>query len=237
MRKWIIAPVGLALLGLAGCGETKGQRAATGAGGGAVAGAVVGGPVGALAGAGIGAAGGAYREELQQRSDDAVDRAARAEERPEQTRSGDGSGRVAAARQRSDGAGDTARNRPWTGNGAAAADDLTNEQVREAQTALRDLGFYDGRIDGLYGRRTIAAVGEFQAQQQDLPRTLALDDATRERLRNRQARAGDTERPQDAGRLPENGGTPVPEPSRVPEPAQEQPSDPQQQGRLSGQQQ
>ena len=57
MRKWIIAPVGLALLGVAGCGETQGQRAATGAGGGAIAGAVVGGPVGALAGAGIGAAG------------------------------------------------------------------------------------------------------------------------------------------------------------------------------------
>lgn len=236
MRKWIIAPVGLALLGVAGCGETQGQRAATGAGGGAIAGAVVGGPVGALAGAGIGAAGGAYREELQQRSDDAVDRASRNDRQPEEARTSDGGDRD-AVRQQSAARGDTAGDRPWAQDGAAEAAALTNEEVREAQTALRELGFYDGRIDGLYGRRTIAAVGEFQAQQQDLPRTLALDDATRERLRNRQVPMGDADRPQDAGRAPAAERTQMPEPTREAEPTREQPSDPQQQGRLSGQQQ
>ena len=142
-----------------------------------------------------------------------------------------------AAREQPAARGATAGDRPWAQDGAAEAAALTNEEVREAQTALRELGFYDGRIDGLYGRRTIAAVGEFQAQQQDLPRTLALDDATRERLRNRQVPMGDADRPQDAGRAPAAERTQMPEPTREAEPTREQPSDPQQQGRLSGQQQ
>jgi general secretion pathway protein A len=68
-----------------------------------------------------------------------------------------------------------------TGQSPQAADDLTNDEVRDAQTALKDLGLYDGEIDGLYGRRTIEAVGRYQAQN-DLPQTRALDEGTIERL-------------------------------------------------------
>jgi osmotically inducible lipoprotein OsmB len=64
MRKLLVSLGLMALLGLAGCGETTGERAlsggAIGAGGGAVAGAAMGNPlagaaVGGLAGAGVGA--------------------------------------------------------------------------------------------------------------------------------------------------------------------------------------
>src|SRR5690606_39085823 len=72
---------------------------------------------------------------------------------------------------------------------AAPVSDLTNEDVRQAQTTLADMGFYEGEIDGLYGPRSIAAVGEFQTQQ-NMPRTLALDDRTQQALRTRSAQGG-----------------------------------------------
>ncbi|WP_168174490.1 hypothetical protein [Thioclava sp. F1Mire-8] len=50
MRYPLLVIFGVSLLALAGCGETKEQRAATGG----VAGLVVAGPVGAVVGAGLG---------------------------------------------------------------------------------------------------------------------------------------------------------------------------------------
>ena len=64
MRKLLVFLGVMTLLGLAGCGETTGERAlsggAIGAGGGAIAGAAMGNPlagaaVGGMAGAGVGA--------------------------------------------------------------------------------------------------------------------------------------------------------------------------------------
>ena len=160
MRPWILVPIGLALLTTA-CGETTGQRATTGAAGGAVAGAVVGGPVGAVVGGVGGAAGGAYRENV----DSAVD---------------DTSKDVAQATQNRSSSPGTAQ---------MNSGGLTKEQVRNAQTTLSDLGLYRGKIDGIYGPQTRAAVGEFQAQQK-MPRTMALDANTRQALQNQTASRG-----------------------------------------------
>ena len=55
-RLSLAGAAGLALLVLAGCGDTTEERAATGALRGAVTGAVLGGPVGAAVGAAAGAA-------------------------------------------------------------------------------------------------------------------------------------------------------------------------------------
>lgn len=165
MRTWIIAPLGLALL-TAACGETTNQRAGTGAAGGALAGAVVGGPIGALVGAGIGGAGGWFRPEVDQRVGQATNeiaqgvQQAKAEEPPQ-----------AAARTEV---------QPQA-RAAVRQDDLTNDEVREAQVALSEMGLYRGEIDGMYGRQTIEAVGEFQ-QKNDLPQTRALDGRTQERI-------------------------------------------------------
>lgn len=186
MRTWIVVPIGLALLTTA-CGETTGQRATTGATGGAIAGAVVGGPVGAVVGGGVGAAGGAYRESV----DSAV---------------GDTSQEVAQA-GRNRGSSSEAAQRSTSPRGTVRSSDLTNEQVREAQTTLHDLGLYRGKIDGIYGRQTIAAVGEFQAQQ-NLPRTMALDAHTRQALQNQTASKGG--RGSQIGETPPEASPPPP---------------------------
>lgn len=166
MRVWMIAPLGIAVM-VAACGETRTQRAATGATGGAVAGAVVGGPVGALVGAGVGATGGAYRETIEDKSDTFVDNKA-----------------DALARDRATNADNMQH--------ASAPSDLTNAEVTDAQRRLKEMGFYNGRVDGLYGPRTISAVGAFQ-QKQNLPQTFALDDRTMAALEQhaRDSQAGD----------------------------------------------
>jgi hypothetical protein len=53
--------------------------------------------------------------------------------------------------------------------------------VRDAQIALRDAGYDPGRIDGVMGSRTRAALREFQASQ-GLPQTGRLDETTQQQL-------------------------------------------------------
>jgi Putative peptidoglycan binding domain len=55
------------------------------------------------------------------------------------------------------------------------------KMVRDAQIALRDAGFDTGRIDGVMGPKTKAALSEFQASQ-GLPQTGMLDAATQQQL-------------------------------------------------------
>lgn len=180
MRTWLIPMLGLAVL--AGCGETKEQRATTGAVGGGAAGAVVGGPVGAVAGAGVGALAGANREKVDEGTDRATDATRET---------------IADATGRS---GDTARSAE-----RVSGPTLTNEEVKEAQTALRDLGLYDGEIDGIYGRKTIAAVGKFQ-EQNDLPRTNSLNAQTREKLQQQATSGGATGGPSGGASGGDTGG-------------------------------
>jgi Putative peptidoglycan binding domain len=53
--------------------------------------------------------------------------------------------------------------------------------VRQAQIALRDSGFEPGRIDGMMGPRTQAALRQYQAAQ-GLPQTGRLDATTQKQL-------------------------------------------------------
>jgi Putative peptidoglycan binding domain len=53
--------------------------------------------------------------------------------------------------------------------------------VRDAQVALRDVGYKPGKIDGVMGPTTQAAIREFQASH-GLPLTGTLDATTRQQL-------------------------------------------------------
>jgi peptidoglycan hydrolase-like protein with peptidoglycan-binding domain len=53
--------------------------------------------------------------------------------------------------------------------------------VREAQRALRDLGYDPGPIDGVFGPRTRTALAKYQTSER-LPVTGDLDAVTLERL-------------------------------------------------------
>ena len=53
--------------------------------------------------------------------------------------------------------------------------------IRDAQMALREAGFDPGRIDGVMGRKTQAALREYQASQ-GLPQTGRLDETTQRQL-------------------------------------------------------
>lgn len=187
MRKWLI-PV-LSLAALTACGETTEQRATTGAVGGGAAGAVVGGPVGAVAGAGIGAVAGANREKVDEGTDKATDAARE---------------KVAAATDRSGPQATTARSADRVGG-----PNLTKKEVRDAQTVLQEMGLYDGKVDGIYGRKTTAAVGKFQ-EQNDLPHTGTLNRPTQEKLQQQASAAGQS---RDQGSTPD---------SQTPAPAQTQ---------------
>ena len=67
-----------------------------------------------------------------------------------------------------------------------SASNMTKQQVRQAQQKLQQLGLYHGRIDGIYGPQTIAAVDKFQSENK-LPRTGELSGATEQRLQSAQA--------------------------------------------------
>jgi peptidoglycan hydrolase-like protein with peptidoglycan-binding domain len=53
--------------------------------------------------------------------------------------------------------------------------------VRDAQIALRDAGYEPGRIDGIMGPKTQAAIREFQTSR-GLPQTGTLDATTQQQL-------------------------------------------------------
>ena len=162
MRKWMVPLVSVSVIALAACGETTAQRTGTGAVGGGVAGAVVGGPVGAVVGAGIGAAAGANREKVDEKTDQAADAT--------KEKVAEASDKIEAKMDEKD-----------TARSADRIAGPTNAQVRDAQASLKDIELYDGKIDGIYGKKTIRAVSAFQAKN-DLPHTGTLTERTRTKL-------------------------------------------------------
>ena len=68
-------------------------------------------------------------------------------------------------------------------SGPPARDVQTQQQpfVREAQRALRDLGYHPGPIDGTFGPQTRSALEKYQMAEK-LPVTGQLDAETMERL-------------------------------------------------------
>jgi hypothetical protein len=167
MRTLLLAPLGLALLAAA-CGETTGERATTGAAGGAVTGAAVGGPVGAVVGGGVGAVGGAYRPEVDQKTDTVAQDAKNAT--------------GATSTTNTSSSGTTAQNKRARG-AAASSGGASHAQIRQAQTDLQKMGYYHGKIDGLYGKQTASAVRSYQAKE-NLSQTGKLDRTTMQHLRN-----------------------------------------------------
>ena len=72
---------------------------------------------------------------------------------------------------------------PAVGGGAPPGDAQAQRLpfVREAQRALRDLGYHPGPIDGLFGPQTRMALEKYQLAEK-LPVTGQLDAETMERL-------------------------------------------------------
>jgi len=60
---------------------------------------------------------------------------------------------------------------------AQSSQNLSSTQVRQAQTALKQQGLYNGQIDGKFGPQTRAAVSQFQ-KKNGLPQTAALNEQT-----------------------------------------------------------
>jgi peptidoglycan hydrolase-like protein with peptidoglycan-binding domain len=58
-----------------------------------------------------------------------------------------------------------------------ATQQLSADQVRQAQQQLKTAGLYQGSVDGIVGPETREAIGQFQAQK-NLPRTGQLDSQT-----------------------------------------------------------
>jgi rare lipoprotein A len=58
---------------------------------------------------------------------------------------------------------------------------LTEDQVKQAQEALKTEGLHPGAVDGVVGRRTREALRAYQTRE-DLPATGVLDEATFSRL-------------------------------------------------------
>lgn len=57
---------------------------------------------------------------------------------------------------------------------------MTDQQRRQVQIALAGLGYYDGRIDGVFGPDTRAAIRRYQHElHADMTGTLSADQATR----------------------------------------------------------
>ena len=46
----------------------------------------------------------------------------------------------------------------------ALGEEPSTKIIKELQTELKDLGFYDGPIDGIYGPATVEAVKKLQAE-------------------------------------------------------------------------
>jgi hypothetical protein len=77
----------------------------------------------------------------------------------------------------------------------ATPSDATRDQdmIRQAQIALRDAGFEPGRIDGVMGPKTEAALRQFQGAQ-GLPQTGRLDATTQKQLMTAQTPASNWRR-------------------------------------------
>jgi putative chitinase len=67
---------------------------------------------------------------------------------------------------------------PWSAPGAIALDQA---RLKAVQTALRARGLYDGSIDGIIGRRSLAAIATLRLEE-DLPASGGLDAAVLEAL-------------------------------------------------------
>jgi peptidoglycan hydrolase-like protein with peptidoglycan-binding domain len=144
-----------ALVGLAACGTSSGDRAASGGAMGAGTGAVI----GAVAGAGVGAIPGAL-------IGGGVGAGTGAATKPDQVNLGQPVWREGGAQE--------AQSTPASG--------LSHDRITQLQVALNQDGFDPGQADGVFGPKTRAAVQQFQTSR-GLPATGQPDQQTLSALR------------------------------------------------------
>lgn len=84
-----------------------------------------------------------------------------------------------------------------------------NEEVRQAQQELHATGLYNGPVDGVMDPDTRAAIARFQ-QQNGLPRTENLDQATLSRLMSGQTTGYGSSMPATGATRPNAPGTTAP---------------------------
>ena len=65
--------------------------------------------------------------------------------------------------------------------GTSAEPQMSQAEVRQLQERLKEIGYYDGALDGIYGPNTAEAVREYQ-RGQGLPVTGRLDQETAQAL-------------------------------------------------------
>ena len=65
--------------------------------------------------------------------------------------------------------------------GTSAEPQMSQAEIRQAQERLKELGYYEGAIDGIYGPNTAEALREYQ-QAQGLPVTGTFDQETAQAL-------------------------------------------------------
>ncbi|WP_162914940.1 peptidoglycan-binding domain-containing protein [Desertibaculum subflavum] len=175
------------LLAVTACGSTDTQRAATGGLAGAGTGAVVGGPIGAVAGAAAGGTAGAVMDEgIVEKAEDYLGD-------EEQQRQAYEQGQQQSARQQQQAGA-------WPSNKApSVAANVDQQTLTELQRDLKQMGHYEGDVDGIMGPLTRSAIARFQ-QEQGMRVTTRLDTNTVDRIQ--QAAAN-----QPSGRQA-TGGTP-----------------------------
>jgi peptidoglycan hydrolase-like protein with peptidoglycan-binding domain len=166
MRTGAIGVLALGLL-TAACGTSTEQRTATGGLLGAGIGALAGGPIGAAIGAGAGlAAGVAMPEDATTLANNALGR----EKSAARTALNSEGSPVANLSGRSESTGASVA-------AARAREGAPVGVVKEAQTQLKGMGLYNGRIDGIVGPETRAGLRDYQ-QREGLSQTARLDRAT-----------------------------------------------------------
>ncbi len=175
MRSAKVRIVGLAFL-LAACGSTTQERAATGGLTGVGIGALAGGPVGAAIG---GVAGGVAGWVTPEGADTLAQSAIH---ETKQATIGGGPRKQANGSAAPRSGSTTKPNRLRT----IPVDQPSNLQIapdlaKHLQTVLSDQGLYDGPVDGIVGRRTRAALAEYQ-EREGLAHSPVLDLQTLQSL-------------------------------------------------------
>lgn len=62
-----------------------------------------------------------------------------------------------------------------------SAENVSSQEVKQAQTQLKQQGLYKGKVDGIVGPETKTAISEYQ-KKEGLPQTASLDQQTLQHL-------------------------------------------------------
>jgi len=215
MRGWLILAVDVGLIvATAGCGETQGQRAATGSLGGIAFGTAVAGPIGAVIGGAAGALAGAERGNIDRLVNSASTPVENLIDINNPANKASSTAGAAPARAEPTAMAPARAPAPTTATAPPRRSAASREDIRDAQQRLEQLGLYRGPIDGLNGPQTAAALNNFQALN-GLPMGGQLTRATQQQL---QSQTSPSQEQQPANGSPTNQRTAPPRPEEAPVP-------------------